>query len=125
MYSFLVFIEKLCNFDHLYSNDEIVSISKYKFILTILNILFLYEYQIPRYIGITFLLFMLEVYHSLLNKWTDKSTHFSYKGIVSRCKLAAIDFNQGKTLEQAKTMMEMILIMFVFQRLQKPGRLSL
>ena len=123
MYSFLVFIEKLCNFDHLYSNDEIVSISKYKFILTILNILFLYEYQIPRYI--TFLLFMLEVCHSLLNKWTHKSTHFSYKGIVSRCKLAAIDFNQGKTLEQAKTMMEMILIMFVFQRLQKPGRLSL
>ena len=122
MYSFLVFIEKLCNFDHLYSNDEIVNISKYKFILTILNILFLYEYQIPRYIGITFLLFMLEVYHSLLN---NKSTHFSYKGIVSRCKLAAIDFNQGKTLEQAKTMMEMILIMFVFQRLQKPGRLSL
>ena len=97
-----MFIEKLCNFDYLYSNDEIVNISKYKFILTILNILFLYEYQIPRYIGITFLLFMLEVYHSLLNKWTHKSTHFSYKGIVSRCKLAAIDFQPRKNSGASK-----------------------
>ena len=34
----------------------------------------------------------------------SKSTHFSYKGMVARCKLAAIDFNQGQKLEQAKTM---------------------
>ena len=30
------------------SDDEIVNISKYKFILTILLILFLFEYEIPR-----------------------------------------------------------------------------
>ena len=36
------------SFNYLYSDDEIVNISKYKFILTILHILFLFEYQIPR-----------------------------------------------------------------------------
>ena len=45
----------------------------------------------------------LEVYHSVLNKWAPESTHFFYKGMVARCKLAAIDFNQGEALEQAKT----------------------
>ena len=39
----------------------------------------------------------------MINKWAPKSTHFSYKGMVARCKLAAIDFNKGETLEQAKT----------------------
>ena len=36
------------NFDYLYSDDKIVNISKYKFISTILHVLFLLEYQIPR-----------------------------------------------------------------------------
>ena len=45
----------------------------------------------------------LEVYHSVLNKWAPENTHFFYKGMVARCKLAAIDFNQGEALEQAKT----------------------
>ena len=46
---------------------------------------------------------ILKVYHLMLPKWAPKSTHFSYKGMVAQCKLAAIDFNQGETLEQAKT----------------------
>ena len=45
---------------------------------------------------------ILEVYHSVLNKWAPKSIHFFNKGLVARCKFAAIDFNQRKTLEQAK-----------------------
>ena len=31
------------------------------------------------------------------------NTYFSCKGIVARCQLAAINFNQGETLAQAKT----------------------
>ena len=46
---------------------------------------------------------ILEVNHSVLHKWTPKSTHLSYKGMVARCKLAAIDFNQWETPEQPKT----------------------
>ena len=45
---------------------------------------------------------IFELYLSVLNKWAPKSTHFSYKGMVARCKLVAIDFNQGQKLEQAK-----------------------
>jgi len=48
---------------------------------------------------------ILEVYHFVLNKWSPKSTHFPYKGMVARCKLAVMDFNQGQYLQQAfKTM---------------------
>ena len=46
---------------------------------------------------------VLEVYHSVLNKWAPKSSHFSFKGMSARCKLAAIDFNQNSNLKQAKT----------------------
>ena len=49
---------------------------------------------------------ILEVYHSVMNKWVPKSTHFSFDGMVSRCKLAAIDFNSGQHLQQAKTKKE-------------------
>ena len=44
---------------------------------------------------------VFEVYQSLFNRWAPKSTHFSYKGMVARSQLAAIDFSQN--LEQAKT----------------------
>ena len=47
---------------------------------------------------------VLEVYHSVLNEWTPKNTHFPYKEMVARFKLAAIDFNQSQKLDQAKTM---------------------
>ena len=36
---------------------------------------------------------VLEVYHSVLNKWASRSTHFSYKGMVAWCEPPAIDFN--------------------------------
>ena len=47
----------------------------------------------------------LEVYHSLLNKWVPKSTHFSYEGMIVRSQLAAVDFNLGSDLEQKTTKM--------------------
>ena len=46
---------------------------------------------------------MLGVCHSLLNTWAPKSTHVSYKGMVTRFKLAKIDFNQNENLKQTKT----------------------
>ena len=45
----------------------------------------------------------LEVYHSLYNKWLPKSTHFSYSAMIAKSQLAAIDFNRGSDLKQAKT----------------------
>ena len=68
---------------------------------------------------------ILEVYRSVLNKWSPKSTHFSYIGVVARCKLAAVNLNQEETLEQAKAKSTDDCYMFVFQRLRKPGLLSL
>ena len=47
----------------------------------------------------------LEVYHSLLNKWVPKSTHFSNEGMIVRSQLAAVDFNLGSDLEQKTTKM--------------------
>ena len=44
----------------------------------------------------------LEVYHSLYNKWLPKSHHFSYEGMIARSQLAAVDFNLGCGLDQAK-----------------------
>ena len=45
----------------------------------------------------------LEVYHSLYNKWLPKSTHFSYRGMMCRSQLAALDFNSGSELDVAET----------------------
>ena len=47
----------------------------------------------------------LKVYHSLLNKWVPKSTHFPYEGMVVFRRLAAVDFNLRSDLEQKRTKM--------------------
>ena len=46
---------------------------------------------------------VLEVYHSLYNKYSPKRLHFSYRGMVARAQLAVLDFNSGVGLAQAKT----------------------
>ena len=44
----------------------------------------------------------LEVYHSLYNKYSPKRLHFSYNDVVARAQLAALDFNSGVGLDQAR-----------------------
>lgn len=46
---------------------------------------------------------VLEVYHSLFNRWAPKRQHFSYAGMLARNQLAVMDFNEGSNLKQAKT----------------------
>lgn len=47
---------------------------------------------------------ILEVYHSLYNKFCPKRLHFSYKGMIARSQLAAVlDFNCGVGLNQVVT----------------------
>ena len=46
---------------------------------------------------------VLEVHHSLHNKWAPKKQHFSYAGMVARSQLPIMDFNKGSNLEQATT----------------------
>ena len=44
---------------------------------------------------------LLEVYHSLYNKWLPKCHHFSYEGMIARSQLAAVYFNLGCGLGEA------------------------
>ena len=46
---------------------------------------------------------VLEIYHSMYNKWVLKRQHFPYLGVLARSQLAIIDFNEGSNLEQATT----------------------
>ena len=46
---------------------------------------------------------VLEVYHSLYNKWAPKRQNFSYAGMLARNQLAVMDFHLGSNLKQAKT----------------------
>ena len=41
-----------------------------------------------------------EIYHVLYNKWVLKNQHISYLGMVTRSRLAIMDFNKGGGLEQ-------------------------
>jgi len=43
----------------------------------------------------------LEVYHSLMLKYSPKREHFSYKGMIARTKLAAMDNNSNTGRKQA------------------------
>ena len=46
---------------------------------------------------------VLEVFHSLYNKYCPKRLHFSYRGMIARLQLAILDFNSGVGLNQATT----------------------
>ena len=45
----------------------------------------------------------LEAFHSLINKYCPKRQSFSYKGMISRTELAAMDHNSNLSRAQAKT----------------------
>ena len=46
----------------------------------------------------------LEVFHSVLLKYCEKRSHFSYEGMLARTKLAALDHNHNLGRIQAKTL---------------------
>ena len=43
----------------------------------------------------------LEVYHSVINKYSPKRLHFSLYGMIARTQLAVMDFNSGADDKQA------------------------
>ena len=45
----------------------------------------------------------LEVYHSLYNRWLQKSIHFSFHGMIARTQLAFLGFSSGSNLTKAAT----------------------
>ena len=44
----------------------------------------------------------LEVYHSVINKYSPKRLHFSLYGMIARTQLAVMDFNSGADDKQNK-----------------------
>ena len=46
---------------------------------------------------------ILEIYHSLYNRWLPKSIHFSFHDMIARTQLAILDCNSGSNLNQATT----------------------
>ena len=44
----------------------------------------------------------IEVYHSMMLKYCSKREHFSYKGMVARTQLAALDNNANTGCKQAR-----------------------
>lgn len=47
--------------------------------------------------------FRLESFHSLLIRFTPKSTHFSLEGMVARTAIAVLHYNENANRKQAKT----------------------
>ena len=45
---------------------------------------------------------ILEVYHSLYNKYSPKRLHFSYPDMIARAQLTVLDFNSGAGLAHRK-----------------------
>ena len=46
---------------------------------------------------------ILEIYHTLYNKWAPKNQHFSYLRTITRSQLAIMNFSKGSELEHATT----------------------
>ena len=46
---------------------------------------------------------VVEIYHSLYNKWAPKWQHFSYLVMLAKSQLAIMDFNKGSYFEEATT----------------------
>ena len=46
---------------------------------------------------------ILEIYHTLYNKWAPKGQHFAYLGMITQSQLAIMDFKKGSKLEHATT----------------------